>query len=124
MFLAEALESHSGTVIDVLLPYLATLASAFSVFYSVRFIHQTFFGPPPVGLPRQPAEAPHWIRLPIEILVLACLLVGIVPALTIGPFLASAVQSVLGDPAPSHSTVAQPRFPLPPPLSVTALVGA
>ena len=47
MFLAEALQAHSGTVIDVALPYLATLASMFSVLYSVRFIHQTFFGPAP-----------------------------------------------------------------------------
>src|SRR3546814_650824 len=97
MFLAEALREHSGTVIDSALPYIATLASAFSVLYSLRFIHQTFFGPPPVDLPRQPAEAPPWMRLPIEILVLACLIVGIVPAMTIGPFLATAVHSMLGD---------------------------
>src|SRR3546814_17349740 len=89
MCLAEALREQSGTVIDSALPYIATLASAFSVLYSLRFIHQTFFGPPPVDLPRQPAEAPPWMRLPIEILVLACLIVGIVPAMTIGPFLAT-----------------------------------
>src|SRR3546814_14831791 len=89
MFLAEALESHSGTVIDVLLPYLATLDSAFSVFYSVRFIHQTFFGPPPVGLPRQPGRAPHWERLPIEIVVLDLMPDGDCPSLTIRPFIAT-----------------------------------
>src|SRR3546814_9975605 len=43
MFLAEALREHSGTVIDSALPYIATLPSAFSVPYSLRFIHQTFF---------------------------------------------------------------------------------
>src|SRR3546814_18804937 len=85
MFLAEALREHSGTVIDSALPYIATLASAFSVLYSLRFIHQTFFGPPPVELPRDPAEAPPLLRLPIEILCLACLFVGIVPAMSIGP---------------------------------------
>src|SRR3546814_7542939 len=98
IFLAEALREHSGTVSDSALPYIATLASAFSVLYSLRFIHQTFFGPPPVDLPRQPADAPPWMRLPIEILVLACLIVGIVPAMTIGPFLATEVHSLLGDP--------------------------
>ncbi|BAV66161.1 monovalent cation/H+ antiporter subunit A [Sphingobium cloacae] len=123
MFLAEALERHGGTIIDVLLPYLATLASAFSVFYSVRFIHQTFFGPPPTGLPRQPAEAPPWMRLPIEILVLACLLVGIVPALTIGPFLANAVDSVLGDRTPIYSLAIWHGFTMPLLMSVIALVG-
>src|SRR5690606_20106721 len=91
MFLAEALEAHTGTVLDSLLPILATVASAFSVLYSVRFIHQTFLGPPPVNLPHTPKEAPQWMRFPIEVLVLVCLLVGIAPSLTIGPFLHTAV---------------------------------
>src|SRR3546814_1114218 len=47
MFLSESLAMHSGTLTDQALPYLATLASAFAVLYSVRFIHQTFFGPAP-----------------------------------------------------------------------------
>ena len=122
MFLAEALEAQSGTIIDVLLPYLATLASAFSVFYSIRFIHQTFFGPPPVDLPHQPHEAPHWMRLPIEILVLACLLVGILPTLTIGPFLAVAVGSVLGDQTPAYSLAIWHGFNLPLLMSTAAMI--
>src|SRR3546814_7728939 len=105
MFLFRSLREHIGTFIDSALPYIATRASAFSVLYSLRFIHQTFFGPPPVDLPRQPAEAPPWMRLPIEILVLACLIVGIVPAMTIGPFLATAVHSMLGDQTPTYSLV-------------------
>src|SRR3546814_10932856 len=68
MFLSESLAMHSGTLTDQALPYLATLASAFAVLYSVRFIHQTFFGPAPVNLHRKPAEAPIWMRVPIEIL--------------------------------------------------------
>ena len=123
MFLAEALEAHSGTIIDVLLPWLATLASAFSVFYSIRFIHKTFFGPTPANLPRQPAEAPPWMRLPIEILVLACLLVGIFPALTIGPFLASAVEAVLGARTPAYSLSIWHGINTPLLLSLTALFG-
>ena len=123
MFLAEALEAHSGTILDTLLPYLATLASVFSVFYSIRFIHQTFFGPAPTDLPRRPEEALHWMRLPIEILVLACLLVGILPALTIGPFLATAVHAVLGDRTPSYSLAIWHGFNAPLLMSVTALVG-
>src|SRR3546814_6443022 len=103
MFLSESLAMHSGTLTDQALPYLATLASAFAVLYSVRFIHQTFFGPAPVNLPRKPAEAPIWMRVPIEILVLACLIIGIVPAATIGPFLDTAVQSVLREETPSSS---------------------
>jgi multicomponent K+:H+ antiporter subunit A len=123
MFLAEALEAHSGTVLDVALPYLATLASAFSVFYSIRFIHQTFFGPAPVDLPHEPQEAPPWMRFPIEILVMACLLVGIVPAFTIGPFLAVAVEAVLGDQTPSYSLAIWHGFNLPLLMSLIALAG-
>src|SRR3546814_18165775 len=95
MFLAEALETHSGTVLDSMLPVLATVASVFSVLYSVRFIHQTFLGPPPVDLPRKPRAAQHWLRFPIEVLVLVCLVVGIIPAMTIGHFLATDVHSVV-----------------------------
>jgi len=123
MFLAEALEAHSGTILDLVLPYLATLASGFSVFYSIRFINETFFGPAPVDLPRSPREAPRWMRLPMEILVLACLLVGIVPALTIGPFLALAVESVLGERTPSYSLAIWHGFSLPMLMSLAALVG-
>lgn len=123
MFLAEALETHSGTVIDTLLPVLATLASMFSVLYSLRFIHQTFFGPAPTDLPHTPEEAPRWMRLPIEILVLLCLLVGILPALTIGPFLDSAVQSVMGARAPHYSLAIWHGFNAPLLMSMIALVG-
>ncbi|HWJ68434.1 MAG TPA: monovalent cation/H+ antiporter subunit A [Sphingobium sp.] len=123
MFLAEALAAHSGTVLDRILPVLATLASMFSVLYSVRFIHQTFLGPPPVDLPHQPQEAPRWMRFPIEILVLLCLLVGIIPTLTIGPFLATAVKSVLGAQTPAYSLAIWHGFNLPLLMSLIALVG-
>ncbi|EQB10805.1 MULTISPECIES: monovalent cation/H+ antiporter subunit A [Sphingobium] len=123
MFLAEALEAHSGTILDRVLPVLATLASMFSVLYSVRFIHQTFFGPPPTDLPHTPHEAPHWMRLPIEILVLLCLLVGIMPALTIAPFLHSAVLSVLGERTPVYSLAIWHGFNTPLLMSMIALIG-
>ncbi|MGE4324023.1 MAG: monovalent cation/H+ antiporter subunit A [Sphingobium sp.] len=123
MFLAEALEAHSGTILDRLLPVLATVASMFSVLYSLRFIHQTFFGPPPVDLPRQPAEAPHWMRLPIEILVLICLLVGVFPAVTIGPLLDIAARSVLGDSTPAYNLAVWHGVTMPLLMSTLALLG-
>ena len=122
MFLSASLEQHSGTLIDLALPVLATLASAFSVLYSFRFIHQTFFGPAPTDLPSQPEEAPLWMRVPIEILVLACLLVGMIPAATIGPFLAAAVRSVLGDQVPYYSLAIWHGFNAPLLMSLIALV--
>ncbi|PZU47377.1 MAG: monovalent cation/H+ antiporter subunit A [Sphingomonas sp.] len=123
MFLAEVLEDHSGTIIDRLLPWLATIASAFAVMYSIRFIHQVFFVAPPEPLPRQPHEPPRWMRRPIEILVLACLLIGIFPAATMGPFLAAAVRDTLGDQTPAYSLAMWHGFNRPLFLSLTALGG-
>jgi multicomponent K+:H+ antiporter subunit A len=122
MFFAEALEKHSGAWLDGIAPYVATIAGAFAVTYSVRFIHTVFFGPKPVDLPREPHEPPHWMRLPIELLVLICLIVGIVPGLTIGPYLDVAVQSVLMDRTPEYSLSVWHGINTPLIMSVLALV--
>lgn len=122
MFLAEALEDHRGTIIDTALPFLATFALALSVLYSFRFIHQAFLGPPPKDLPREPHEAPFWMRLPIYVLVLTCLIVGIVPALTVGPILNTAVESVLREDTPYYSLAVWHGFNRPLVLSIIALV--
>ena len=122
MFLAEALGDQRGTIIDQSLPALATLALSFSVLYSVRFIHQSFFGPAPRDLPRQPVEPPVWMRLPIEILVLACLVVGMLPAFTVGPLLDTAVRSVLHEQTPAYSLAIWHGFTAPLALSLFALI--
>jgi len=122
MFLAEAIAQSSGPHTNYALPVLATLASAFSVLYSLRFIHTTFFGPPPTECPRTPAEPARWMRFPIELLVLICLLVGIFPAITIGPLLASAVESVLRDQAPAYNLRIWHGFSPALLLSLTALI--
>jgi len=103
MFLTEALAVHSNSILDRLLPLLATVGSAFGVIYSVRFIHQVFFGKPADDLPREPHEPVAWMRLPVELLVVACLVVGIVPAMSVGGLLDSAVRAVLGDATPTYS---------------------
>ncbi|MGF9756237.1 monovalent cation/H+ antiporter subunit A [Microvirga sp. 0TCS3.31] len=123
MFFAEAAAFHVDSLLDHSLPYFAMLASAFSVAYSLRFIHGVFFGPPATDLPRTPHEPPHWMRFPVEFLVLACLLVGIVPAMTIGPFLATAVRSVLGPDTPPYSLAIWHGFNDPLLMSMIALVG-
>ena len=122
MLLAEALEDTNETLLDQALPYLVTLGLIFSVLYSVRFIHQSFFGPPPTKLERRPHEAPHWMRLPIEVLVLACVVIGILPAVTIGPFLDVAVRAALGGGTPEYSLAIWHGFSKPLLLSVIALV--
>lgn len=123
MFFAEAIETHLDSWFDSATPYVATVAGAFSVAYSIRFIHSVFFGPPPVGLPHQPKEPPQWVRFPIEFLVLLCLLIGILPGLTIGPFLHTAVVSVLGEATPYYSLAIWHGFNLPLLMSVIAMLG-
>ncbi|MDN5863333.1 MAG: hypothetical protein L0H19_07785, partial [Salinisphaera sp.] len=96
MFFAETALTHPDPFINVSLPAVAVVASLFAVTYSLRFIHKVFFGPPPSQLERIPHEPPALMRRPIEILVLICLAVGIIPGITIGPYLATAVSSVVG----------------------------
>jgi multicomponent K+:H+ antiporter subunit A len=123
MFFAETVTDHVNSVLDDALPYVATLAGVFTVTYSLRFIHDVFFGPAPADLPREPHEPPHWMRFPVEFLVLICLAVGIVPAMTVGPFLATAVRAVLGAATPPYSLAIWHGFTPPLLMSVVALSG-
>jgi len=123
MFLAEAFAQRANSRLALGLPILATIASTFSVLYSLRFIHQSFFGPPPTQLPKVPHEPPRWMRFPSELLVLTCLLVGMVPSLTIGPVLAVAVFSVLGPEMPPYDLAIWHGFNPALYMSLAALVG-
>ncbi|WP_269933022.1 monovalent cation/H+ antiporter subunit A [Aminobacter sp. HY435] len=122
MFFAEAIETHAISVLDTAAPYVAVLASAFAVTYSIRFIHGVFFGPAPTDLPRVPHEPPFLMRFPIMLLVLACILVGTIPGITIGPFLHTAVSSVLGAETPQYSLSVWHGFNVPLLMSTVALV--
>ncbi|HQX78756.1 MAG TPA: monovalent cation/H+ antiporter subunit A [Steroidobacteraceae bacterium] len=123
MFFAEAIFAGEEPLLRVGLPALATLAGIFSVAYSLRLVHQVFFGAPARELPRTPHEPTRWMLLPGALLVLTCLLVGILPARTIGPALALAVQSILGAATPAYSLVVWHGFTAPFLMSVIALVG-
>ncbi len=122
MFFAEAIETHVHSVLDASQPYVAVLASAFAVTYSLRFIHSVFFGRKPADLPRDPHEPPFWMRMPSMFLVLACLVVGMAPAATVGPYLYTAVESVLGQRTPKFSLAVWHGFNLPLIMSAVALV--
>ncbi|MFN3750286.1 MAG: monovalent cation/H+ antiporter subunit A [Thiobacillus sp.] len=101
MFFTEAVhiaENHGSW----LLPVLVTLAGAFAVAYSIRFIHDVFFNGEPVDLPKTPHEPPRWMKVPVEILVVLCLVVGIAPALTVAPLLAVAAEATLQAPLPDY----------------------
>jgi len=103
MFFAGTLTAQERGGALWIVPALATIAGAFSVAYSIRFVHDVFFNGTPVGLPRVPHEPSRWMRVPVEVLVVVCLAVGIVPAATIGPLLALAAAPAVGGELPSYS---------------------
>lgn len=123
MFFAETALRNSNPFYNISLPVVAVVASLFAVTYSLRFIHGVFFGPPPTELDRVPHEPPALMRRPIEVLVLICLLVGVIPGITIGPYLGSAVLSVLGPDAPYYSLSVWHGFTTPLLMSFAALLG-
>jgi multicomponent K+:H+ antiporter subunit A len=123
MFFAETALKNPNPFIDISLPFVAVLASLFAVTYSLRFIHSVFFGPAPTLLDRVPHEPPALMRRPIEILVLICLIVGAIPALSIGPYLGTAVVSILGADTPYYSLAVWHGLNTPLLMSAVALVG-
>ncbi len=123
MFFAETIFVRGDIYTRIGLPLLATIAGSFSVAYSMRFILQVFFGPVSIDLPKKPHEPPHWMLLPSALLVLTCLVVGIVPNITLGPLLNVAGRSILGEEMPRYSLSVWHGFKLPLLMSSMALLG-
>jgi multicomponent K+:H+ antiporter subunit A len=122
MFFAETVFIGGQPWLEYGLPVAATLAGLFAVVYSLRFGHDVFFGPSPRDLPRQPHEPVFWMRVPIELLVLACIVVGTVPAWSVGPMLAAAARPVVGT-LPAYSLAVWHGWTTPLAMSLVALVG-
>ena len=123
MFFAETVFLSSHPAVELGLPALATIAAIFAVVYSLRFGYDIFFGPLSTDLHRQPEEAPRWMRTPIALLVLSCLIVGIVPALSIAPLLAAAARPVVGGVLPQYSLAVWHGFNAPVFMSLIAIAG-
>jgi multicomponent K+:H+ antiporter subunit A len=124
MFFAEALDAGElGAVAATIVPIAATFAGIFSVAYSTRFIHDVFFNGQPVGLPKTPHEPPRFMKVPVEILVVICIVVGIAPAATVGGLVALAAGAVLGAPLPEYTLALWHGFNLPLLMSAIAIAG-
>lgn len=125
MFFAEVAFVDATPWVSMSLPVLATLAGMFSVAYSLRFVFDVFFGPPcaPPDVPKQPHEPPHWMRVPVELLVLICLVVGVAPAWAVGAFLAAAATPVVGGQLPEYSLAVWHGFNRPLAMSLIASFG-
>ena len=123
MFFAETVYVNTTPLLEWLLPVAATVAGMFSVAYSLRFTVDVFFGPPATNLPRHPHEPPHWMRVPVELLVLACLVVGTLPAWSVGAYLAAAARPVVGGELPTYNLAVWHGFNTPFVMSLVALGG-
>jgi len=121
MLFAEAVTVAAGPW-SWWLPVAVTLAGVFSVAYSLRLVHDTFFNGP---LRREPNPTPHeppWgMRLPSLVLGVLCVLVGLLPAATYGPLVARSAEAMLGQPLPDYSLSLWHGFNLPLLMSAVAL---
>lgn len=123
MFFAQALELEGHTGMRTTASIVAFLASAFGVAYSLRFVHDTFFGNGPRRVDRVIHEPPRFMKIPVEVLVVLCLAVGIVPAWTVAPVLAAGAYGVLGDGVPQYSLAVWHGLNLPLLMSFGGVVG-
>jgi multicomponent K+:H+ antiporter subunit A len=124
MFFSETLNQHLLGSFNWVIPAAATLAGVFSVAYSLRFIHDVFFNGEPINLPHYPPhEPPRYMKVPVEILVFLCLLVGILPAYTVAPLLAAAASATLAGDVPSYSLAIWHGLNLPLLMSFIATIG-
>jgi len=123
MFFAETVFLDAAPWVRTALPVAATVAGMFSVAYALRFAVDVFFGPRAQDLPHTPHEPPHWMRVPVELLVLACLVVGVLPAWAVGGFLAAAATPVVGGALPQYSLAIWHGWNTPLIMSLVALMG-
>jgi multicomponent K+:H+ antiporter subunit A len=121
MFFERALDA--GTLVSLSVPFLAVIGGIFSVAYSIRFIHDVFFGKVSPGMPKIPHEPPRFMKIPVDFLVIICLSVGIAPALTVAPVLAVAVEGALHGATPEYSLAIWHGFNMPLVMSIIAFIG-
>ncbi|MCL4117847.1 UNVERIFIED_CONTAM: hypothetical protein GTU68_005037 [Idotea baltica] len=122
MLFSETVNQNQLGSFNWIIPSVAALAAVFSVAYSLRFIHDVFFNGEPVSLPKYPPhEPPRYMKVPVEILVFICLLVGIAPAYTVAPLLKVASSAALGGVLPEYSLAIWHGFNIPLFMSFIAL---
>jgi len=124
MFLTEAVAFVQVGGWRWLVPLVATLAALFSVAYSVRLVHDVFFNGPARDMPNMhPHEPPFGMKAPVALLAGICLLVGVLPALTLEPLVRAASSAMIGEPAPEFKLALWHGLNLPLLLSLLALGG-
>lgn len=122
MFFEQTVTAVSDAPMMLVVLILVLLAAIFAVAYSLRFIHDVFFNGEPINLPKTPHEPPLFMRIPVDLLVLICLAVGIIPMIVVAPMLAVAVAGSLQAAPPEYSLAIWHGFNLPLMMSMIALV--
>lgn len=120
MFFAGTLDMAGPAGLNVIVPLLATLAGAFGVAYSTRFVHDVFWNGECTGLPRQPHDPHGFMLAPIALLAAACVAVGMLPNLTVAPLLAVAAGATLQGPLPAYTLALWHGLELPLVMSIAA----
>jgi len=123
MFFTETLDQATLGSLSWAIPVLATIGAAFSVAYSLRFIHDVFFNGEPVNLPKTPHEPPRYMKVPVEILVACCIVVGLIPGIVVIDLLNAASIATLQGPMPEFSLAIWHGFNVPLLMSVLAMIG-
>ncbi|MDM7949666.1 monovalent cation/H+ antiporter subunit A [Hydrogenophaga sp.] len=121
MFFTEAVVGTAGVWAWVV-PALVTLAGVFSVAYSLRFVHDTYFNGELGDVPNEhPHEPPLGMKLPAILLVVMCIVVGLLPAFTFGPLVHVAATALAGQALPEYHLALWHGFNLPLLMSAIAL---
>ena len=124
MFFAAAVEDQPHFAFGFLVPMAATFGGIFSVAYSLRFIHDVFFNGKPRGMANpHPHEPPLFMKAPVILLVITCIVVGILPAITFGPMVRVAATAMLGTAPPQYHLAIWHGFNLPLLMSAIAVLG-
>jgi len=123
MFFDQTVVASGSSYWALSIPILATVAAIFSVAYSLRFVHDVFFNGEPKNVPKTPHEPPRYMRIPVDFLVIICLGVGILPAITVGPLLATAAHATIQGELPYYSLAIWHGINAPLMMSVAALFG-
>lgn len=107
-----------------IIPVLATFGALFSVYYSARFVFNTFFSGEAKKTPKFPPHAPPKLMLlPMFVMVAICVFVGLAPQFFAGSFVNVAANSVLGYAQGPYEIHIWHGFNLPLLMSGVALVG-
>src|SRR5690606_1616629 len=96
MFLEQSLQVDGLGWFGEAAPWLATLGGVFSMAYSLRYVHDTFFDGQPRDIPQKPHDPGWGLRFPVVLLVLVVIAVGLAPSLLAEPLVRATALAIAG----------------------------